>query len=610
MSYKGKIERSLPWAIIILLTGIIALTQDMFGLIDRFKNSELIVTLTNKRVAPLSGYPVLDVDGQEVYSGGAVLNLGLSRSTGNETLLVRDISVVHEFENTGGEKYKYLIDSELVWGQGVTSPLVYQVVLDGEQQKNAVRVIDTKTRLKSRTNNILDTTPPNQILLSAEDSQNEVKIAILPKQPGLYKIRLKVVYTDGQEDKDIFTPFYYIYKKDDNAPVVTQSNLPPLTHEFYHAIELLESGKTREGNEVLIKLSSKGDIVSQFFLAQNYIHGLGVEADIEKAIELWKKAASHGHPVAWVELGTAILKGDLVPDDGETVLSQYIRAAKLGYVHAMVIAGFKLLESDNENDILKGQLFLLWATKLKHVGTERIQKTASLDKSVLLTGSFLRPDAQKSALQFLSEFPNYAKSISLATVKEIEKLLLSYQASTSPYDTFPERNTDLRFAIHDELVRSILVQGNTEFAGKDGSKSELTLLDVYLRHKLISKGTVADTYMYYKDSLKLESDDSNIQPVSGNVISNLVRPGDRVLLSDGNNPHYTMTYSTDLSHVYFIDPWPDIFLLPTVDYQIVDLDYDGDAFGKKLIKMHKADLREVLLAIITLRCRLAGCGNA
>ena len=478
-----------------------------------------MVTLTNKRVSPLSGYPVLDVDGHEVYAGGAILNLGLSRSTGNETLLIRGISITHEFENTDRKEYEYLVDSKLVWGQGVSSPLVYQVVLDGKQQKNAIRVIDTTTRLQSKTHNILDTTPPNQIFLSKDDNQNEVKIAVLPKQGGLYKLRLKVVYTDGQEDKEEFTPYYYIYKKDDNVPTSNQTHTPPLTDKFFYAVELIENGKAVDGNELLVELSSTGDIVSQFHLAQHYLHGVGIEKNLEKAVELWKRAASHGHPIAWVELGTAILKGDLIPNNGETVLSQYIRAAKLGYVHAMVRAGVKLLESDSENDILKGHMFLLWSTTLQHAGIERIKKVARIDKTVLLTELHLRPDAQASALEFLSEFPAYRQSISSTTVKEVEKLLLGYQASRSSGDVFPELNTELRFAIHNELVKSIITQGNIEFAGKDGSKSELTPLDVYLRHKLASDGTAADTYMYYRDSLKLDSNERNIQSVSSNTNS-------------------------------------------------------------------------------------------
>ncbi len=67
----------------------------------------------------------------------------------------------------------------------------------------------------------------------------------------------------------------------------------------------------------------------------NYQYGIGVEADIDKAVECYTAAAAHGIPEAMTNLGWCYERGEGVAQDYARALELYTRAAELGEAMAM-----------------------------------------------------------------------------------------------------------------------------------------------------------------------------------------------------------------------------------------------------------------------------------
>ena len=67
----------------------------------------------------------------------------------------------------------------------------------------------------------------------------------------------------------------------------------------------------------------------------NYQHGIGVTADIGKAVECYTEAAEHGVPEAITNLGWCYERGAGVAQSYERALELYTKAAGLGEAMAM-----------------------------------------------------------------------------------------------------------------------------------------------------------------------------------------------------------------------------------------------------------------------------------
>jgi TPR repeat protein len=67
--------------------------------------------------------------------------------------------------------------------------------------------------------------------------------------------------------------------------------------------------KTDEDVKALSKLAETGDDVAQSSLALRYMTGDGVQQDIKRSLELFRRSAEQGNPGAEYALGTAYLTG-------------------------------------------------------------------------------------------------------------------------------------------------------------------------------------------------------------------------------------------------------------------------------------------------------------
>jgi hypothetical protein len=78
--------------------------------------------------------------------------------------------------------------------------------------------------------------------------------------------------------------------------------------------------------------AEQGDVEAQLILAARYANGVGVERDMPKAAEWYRKAAEQGNAVAQVNLGALYAAGRGVPPDDAQAAAWYRMAAEQGNV--------------------------------------------------------------------------------------------------------------------------------------------------------------------------------------------------------------------------------------------------------------------------------------
>jgi TPR repeat protein len=78
----------------------------------------------------------------------------------------------------------------------------------------------------------------------------------------------------------------------------------------------------------------------QYELGRRMEHGLGLQANLKKAMEWYAKAAEQGHPAAQARLGQAYEEGSGVKRDTEEALKWFRKAAEQGHADSQNHLGF------------------------------------------------------------------------------------------------------------------------------------------------------------------------------------------------------------------------------------------------------------------------------
>lgn len=87
-------------------------------------------------------------------------------------------------------------------------------------------------------------------------------------------------------------------------------------------------------------LASKGDPAAQASLGQMFLEGLGIEKDVERALELFEASAQRGEPAGMNGLGWLHLHGLGVEQNPETAASWYRRSAEKGDGDGQTLMGW------------------------------------------------------------------------------------------------------------------------------------------------------------------------------------------------------------------------------------------------------------------------------
>ena len=95
-------------------------------------------------------------------------------------------------------------------------------------------------------------------------------------------------------------------------------SLPSHTTELLNEIlekQRIKQEKTEFKNH--LRQAEKGDAYAQAKVAELYLNGIGVKADIEKGIEWYEKASETDEGYAARQLAKIYSEGKYVPEDGE-----------------------------------------------------------------------------------------------------------------------------------------------------------------------------------------------------------------------------------------------------------------------------------------------------
>lgn len=113
-----------------------------------------------------------------------------------------------------------------------------------------------------------------------------------------------------------------------------------------------------------LPLAELGYAKAQASLAWMYHTGNGVEKNLDKALELYRKAADQGHSIAQNNLGVFYEKGLNVPKNEKTAAQWYRKAADVGYSYAQYNLGTLYAEGRGvKQDIEQAKYWLLIASR-------------------------------------------------------------------------------------------------------------------------------------------------------------------------------------------------------------------------------------------------------
>lgn len=125
-----------------------------------------------------------------------------------------------------------------------------------------------------------------------------------------------------------------------------------------------------------LPLAELGYAKAQASLAWMYHTGNGVEKDLNKALELYRKAADQGHSIAQNNIGVFYEKGIVVPVDEKAAAEWYHKAAEVGYSYAQYNLGTLYAEGRGvEQDIEEAKYWLRIASRQGvNFATEALKK--------------------------------------------------------------------------------------------------------------------------------------------------------------------------------------------------------------------------------------------
>ncbi|MGV3662386.1 MAG: tetratricopeptide repeat protein [Prosthecobacter sp.] len=601
---KTKLEATLPWAILVLLGSVLAIVGQSFGIWDRFKpvsSTVLEISLGGSRLSPPDGYPKKEWEGRKVLTHSARADLGLNVGQGTGHVVIRSLRVECQYEAQPLPELAYTADPNLIHGQGpqVTDVLEYRVDLDGSKVEPGMRLGVGGRTETSRSDDLLDLQPPKRLGVSRK-MPAEVRLLLQPKKFGIYTCRVHASYTVDGKDAEASSDEIIIYRQPGLGEHGAGTHRV-LNQKLLDAISFAEKDDAR-GVELYRQLAGEGNALAQHYLGQHYASGIQVERNIPTALGYFRQAADQGHPLAWIELGTAHMKGDLQPVGEAAALPCYLNAAWLGSTSAMVRAAVKLNATEKAEDVDTAYIFLRWAWLLHETGKQYLER-ASLDKSIAIEAYFcedLEEGAKEAAMLIaITPFP----ALDADDAARIGRLLISH-APRHADDPLPERSLDLKILTQQELVRRIRAQGNIGFAGLDGSRAKLGLKDVWTRNRAPQDSAIVSHLLHHPD-YQMEAEQGRVSPMRPRDLVSCLMPGDFVLLSDDRSAHYSTVLAVDAARdrVTFIDPWPRLFRFPGIKHELLPLDYQGQSYGKEVVVLGRASLEGIIKAVITQRSR-------
>ncbi len=258
---------------------------------------------------------------------------------------VRNATVGHNFPTAGAHPNKLSLEIEIIGADGE--------VLQREVRGYSFTYLNTSGReatgdelvasvrdttlapLELRTENF-----SAALLIGGIRGTVQLVYRLIPKEIGLQGLNLsKSFFTENYRPVVIDTASFQVIHQQatigtTDPQALNDASVHPSVVSVYTEIEegmeAYDSGNYRKARELFQAEADKGDPEAKHLMASLYYQGHGVEKDIDKALALFKEAASADYIPSIVNLGVMYLKGDGVEQNYKISFNYYLEAADLG----------------------------------------------------------------------------------------------------------------------------------------------------------------------------------------------------------------------------------------------------------------------------------------
>lgn len=124
--------------------------------------------------------------------------------------------------------------------------------------------------------------------------------------------------------------------------LAAEENAQAVARAFTHLVE----GEFTEAKTIVAPLADAGDPEAQHLLGYLFENGLGVDVDVQRAVDLYLTSARAGQADAQYSLGELALAGEAVQRDPEIAVGWYKLAARQGHGKAMLRLGVLHAQGD------------------------------------------------------------------------------------------------------------------------------------------------------------------------------------------------------------------------------------------------------------------------
>lgn len=217
MSTNGAIHLLIP----LLACGGASLAAAPPAQVEEDPGPLAVLTSGQGRLEALPGHPVLQSAAGEIFAGGFRQRLTLAlRGDPATTITVRSlVLVIEDFEPGRRDDLAYKIKADKLNISGTASPHEFRLSLWGDHAGRAVWIEEAPAKVRrSTSDNLLDTRPPFLFRLTpGSDEVEDLVGTVLAQEPGLYKVRFRVLYSCGDQDFEALTEPVNVYF-DDGPP--------------------------------------------------------------------------------------------------------------------------------------------------------------------------------------------------------------------------------------------------------------------------------------------------------------------------------------------------------------------------------------------------------
>ena len=331
-----------------------------------------------------------------------------------------DISAKSRFKEqaiVSFEKYRKLNQFNILRNDVLTSSwaLEYIDLLDLSSEANrkeAAALVDIAEKYSGKANDVLELCA--YAYLKVGDRKNAARIFYyLVNQdynvPVTAKVlsALYILKSRGAGNEDSGTADYKMLEKLVGSEYILPMPDPGIALDTWNPVWRTVTSITVFDTDDLTQIfrrATQGDPEAQCHIGICYYEGKGIEQDVQKAVEWYRKAAEQGYADAQNRLGVRYDRGEGVEENSKIANEWYLKAAKQGHAKAQFNIGWHYYVGDGISEDSKQAAY--WFSRAAEQGHADAQFYLGLS---YLAGEGVTEDSKQAVAWFLkSANQNYA----------------------------------------------------------------------------------------------------------------------------------------------------------------------------------------------------------